>query len=623
MPCLLRPHVYLFLTLWLVSVVVAAASTGSLDSPQRLEAFIDGLIEPRMKEEHLASVSVSIVHRGELILSKAYGYSDIEQQKPADPERTLFRPGSISKLFTWIAVMQLVEQGKLDLDRDVNQYLKSFQIRDRFPSDPITLRHLMTHTPGFEDGGLGYLQPTEVDRILPLSEAMQKYQPQRILPPGRQVSYSNYGTALAGLIVANVSGLNYQEYVRRHIFEPLNMQRSTFIEPLPAHLIDDMAIAYAYEGGDFVPHPFEIISNFAPAGAMSATADDLARFMMAMLRYGKFGERRILQEVTAKTLLERAFSTDSRLPGMALGFYESIVNGYRLVGHGGDTDFFHSDLALDFQNQLGIFISVSGRTGGDLRSAFIPALYDHLFASKRESSSTERNFGNRVSDYSGEFKFWRANFSTLEKLFSLSAGIKVMPGENSSLVMEQGGEVFQYVEIGADHFQEINSENQVAFQRDDSGEVTGLIFSWGPFLSAYKAPFYETSALNQWLLGLAALVFISATLRRLYQKPEPWMVGSAVWVSVAHLAVLLVGALSFGLTAEVLGERVPWQVKVWLILPILATLLTAYLSYQAVVVWKTQIGTLFYRIRLSVVVVMSLAMVWFYWFWNMLGFQYL
>jgi CubicO group peptidase (beta-lactamase class C family) len=576
-----------------------------------------------MKEEHLASVSVSIVHRGELILSKAYGYSDIEQQKPADPERTLFRPGSISKLFTWIAVMQLVEQGKLDLDRDVNQYLKSFQIRDRFPSDPITLRHLMTHTPGFEDGGLGYLQPTEVDRILPLSEAMQKYQPQRILPPGRQVSYSNYGTALAGLIVANVSGLNYQEYVRRHIFEPLNMQRSTFIEPLPAHLIDDMAIAYAYEGGDFVPHPFEIISNFAPAGAMSATADDLARFMMAMLRYGKFGERRILQEVTAKTLLERAFSTDSRLPGMALGFYESIVNGYRLVGHGGDTDFFHSDLALDFQNQLGIFISVSGRTGGDLRSAFIPALYDHLFASKRESSSTERNFGNRVSDYSGEFKFWRANFSTLEKLFSLSAGIKVMPGENSSLVMEQGGEVFQYVEIGADHFQEINSENQVAFQRDDSGEVTGLIFSWGPFLSAYKAPFYETSALNQWLLGLAALVFISATLRRLYQKPEPWMVGSAVWVSVAHLAVLLVGALSFGLTAEVLGERVPWQVKVWLILPILATLLTAYLSYQAVVVWKTQIGTLFYRIRLSVVVVMSLAMVWFYWFWNMLGFQYL
>ena len=171
-------------------------------------------------------------------------FEDVENLVPVDPAETLFRPGSISKLFTWVAVMQLVEQGKLDLDTDVNTYLETFQIKDTF-EEPITLRHIMTHTPGFEDGGIGYLIISDADRVLPLAESMKRYQPERVNPPGAQTAYSNYATAIAGLIVANASGLSFNNYIQKYIFDPLAMNNSTFEEPLPTVLISSAGASEA------------------------------------------------------------------------------------------------------------------------------------------------------------------------------------------------------------------------------------------------------------------------------------------------------------------------------------------------------------------------------------------
>jgi CubicO group peptidase (beta-lactamase class C family) len=346
-----------------------AASASDLDNPALLESFIDGLVRPLMKNGNSPSGTVAIAKDGELIFAKGYGFQNVDEQIPVDPAATLFRPGSTSKLFTWVSVMQQVEQGNLDLDADVNTYLDNFRIRDTF-DEPITLRHILTHTPGFEDGALGYLILDDPERIMPLRESMARYQPERVNPPGKQTAYSNYATSLAGLIVENVSGTPFNDYVRQNILDPLGMTNSTFDEPLPEGLAENMAVSYRLEAGRYVEKPFEIISNFGPAGALSATATDMVRFGQAILNGGELDGQRIIGEETLDLMLTRAFSHDDRLMGMALGFYENDENGARLVGHGGDTQYFHSYLGVDKANELTFFVSFASSGGSPIRSLF-------------------------------------------------------------------------------------------------------------------------------------------------------------------------------------------------------------------------------------------------------------
>ena len=373
------------------------AAASDLDDPVALEAFIDGVVKPLMKNNNSPSGTVAVAHNGQLIFAKGYGFQDIAGQVPVDPSLTLFRPGSTSKLFTWTAVMQQVEQGKLDLDTDVNTYLTTFKIKDTF-DQPITLRNILTHTTGFEDGALGYLIVDDPAKTIPLGDAMKKSQPLRVNPPGAQTAYSNYATALAGLIVSNVSGLAFNDYIQQKILDPLGMTQSSFVEPLPERLADSMADSYKFENGGMVEQPFEIITGFGPAGALSSSATDMIRFGQAILNGGELDGVRILQAETVNEMLTRNFSHDDRLMGMALGFYEVDENGSRLVGHGGDTRWFHSYLGIVKEHELTLFVSFGGPGGSAVRSSFTPAFYDEFFPVRRHRRSRPRILPNaRVS----------------------------------------------------------------------------------------------------------------------------------------------------------------------------------------------------------------------------------
>lgn len=201
--------------------------------PAELEAFLDELLERQMEEHHIAGAAVSVVKDGELFFAKGYGYADIENGFPVDPEQTIFRIGSVTKLFTWTAVMQLVEQGKLDLDADINTYL-DFHIPDTYPA-PITLKHLLTHTSGFEDLFFEVLA-SDADKMAPAREWLVSHMPARVRPPGDVAAYSNYGTSLAGYIVARVSGRPYEQYIQEQILNPLGMVHSTAQSPIPPDL---------------------------------------------------------------------------------------------------------------------------------------------------------------------------------------------------------------------------------------------------------------------------------------------------------------------------------------------------------------------------------------------------
>jgi CubicO group peptidase (beta-lactamase class C family) len=618
----------------------AATAPADLGDAVALEAFVDGMVESLMKNHNSPSGVVAIARGGEMLFSKGYGHRDVEAGAPVDPARTLVRPGSVSKLFTWVAVMQLVEQGRLDLDTDINEYLENFRIRETFPQ-PITLRHVLTHTAGFEDGALGYLIIDDPDRIMPLAESMARYQPARVNPPGVQTAYSNYATSVAGLIVENVSGMTFAEYVREHIFDPLGMTRSTFHEPLPDGLAAHMAKSYAVEAGGFVEKPFEIISNFGPAGAQSATATDMVRFGQAILNGGELDGGRILDADTVGQMLTRQFTHDDRLMGMALGFYEIEENGVRLVGHGGDTRWFHSYLGIDQANGITFFVSFGGSGGGTVRSAFTPAFYDRYFPAEHVRPEPTAGFAERAERYAGAYGFWRSNFSKIEKALGLGSVVQVSATPDDTLVVSFAGGAKQYVEVGENLFRESTpgisliagiSPPALAFQEDADGRITGFVMDGLPFMSLRKLPLAATPTFNFTLLGLSLLIFLVVLARRWYQRadiraqsPEDRAaIGAAVYASAANLLVVVSGLVVLTVVMESLFGGISLLLKIWLVLPILATLVSVYLLYRTVIVWRQGLlAGVWSRLRYSAVTLSALFMSWFYYYWNILGFQYL
>ncbi len=631
---------------WISGTMVAllmtttAAVAANLEDPLTLEAYVDGIVTPLMKNHSSPSGTVAIVKDGELLLAKGYGYEDLEAREPVDPYQTLFRPGSTSKLFTWVAVMQLVEQGRLDLHTDVNEYLETFQIEDTF-DEPITLWHILTHTPGFEDGGLGYLIIDDPEKALPLKEAMARYQPKRVNPPGAQTAYSNYATALAGLIVANVSGMEFNEYIRVNIFEPLGMNNSSFSEPLPERLAEKMATSYKLETGDFIEKPFEIIISFGPAGALSSTATDMVKFGQAILNGGELSGNRIIGQDTLDQMLSRQFSHDDRLMGMGLGFYATDYNGIRVMGHGGDTQWFHSYLGIDAQNDLTFFVSFSGSGGSAVRTSFAPAFYERYFPRVEAPPEPPTDFSERAGKYAGTYSFWRSNFSTIEKALGLGGGVTVAPTENNTLVVVLGDKAKQYAEVEENLFREMSPNvpllstfipRLIAFQENEGGDVTGFIIDGLPFMSLRKLPAHATSNFNFTLLGISMVVFLFVLLRRFFQRAairaltaeNRSAINAAVWASGANWLVVLSGVVVISAVSDSLFSGLPLAVKIWLVLPIIAFVAGLYLLYKTLFVWlQGLLGGFWARIRYTVVTLCGLFMCWFYWFWNILGWQYM
>ena len=284
------------------------------NDPIEVSSFIDGVMATSMRNNHVPGAVVVVVKEGEVFFAKGYGYADLENKIPVDPATTLFRPGSVSKLFTWTAIMQLVEEGKLDLDKDVNTYL-DFEIPDTF-SEPITLRNILTHTAGFEDIGNGLFKIDET-LVSSLETYVKEYQPARVFPPGTTGAYSNYGSALSGYIVERITGMAFEDYIAENILRPLGMNHSTFEQPLPPSLIDDMAEGYNHVNAEYIKASFEfVVGN--PAGALSATGLDMANFMIAHLQDGRFKNTQILSPETTQQMHSPLYRPDPQLDGMAI-----------------------------------------------------------------------------------------------------------------------------------------------------------------------------------------------------------------------------------------------------------------------------------------------------------------
>lgn len=625
----------------LATVACASSMPADPSDTKALEAFADSVVPTLMKNHNSPSGTLAIAKGGQLVLAEGYGYQDIDRRIPVDPHQTLFRPGSVSKLFTWVAVMQLVEQGKLRLDEDVNTYLAGFKIRDTF-EQPITLRHIMTHTAGFEDGSLGFLILADPVRVIPLRDAMERYQPRRVNPPGVQTAYSNYATALAGHIVATVSGLPFNEYVARNIFDVLQMQRSTFAEPLPPHLAEDMAVGYVAAQGRYQQGFFELLSRFGPAGSLSSTSTDMMKFALAIMRGGEFEGRRILQAATVEQMLTRAFSHDERLMGMALGFYERELNGYRLLGHAGAMLFFHSDFVIDPQHDLAIFTSFGAAGGAVVNATFLRAFYDHFYPAAPQPEPTAiADFATRAEAFEGTYLPWRASFSKFEKARRLVGdGLRVTATPDHALILTNESGSKRYVETERNLFREVDpnfmlgvlgNPRQIAFQEGAEGEITGLVLDGRPFASNYKASFYQTGGFSRALAKVTMLVFVMVLVAALFQRtryPNATVADKrarrvALFSAGVNIVVLMLGVVVMSRIGANPFGQLPWMFRAFVWLPLLVVIAALLMLLQTTLVWKHGLlASLWERASYSVIAVCSVAMCWFYAYWNLIGPQY-
>lgn len=514
---------------------------------QDVSAFLDGIMPQQLAREDIAGAVISIVKDGKVIFAKGYGYSDVEKKKPVSPEDTLFRPGSISKLFTWTAVMQLVEQGKLDLDRDVNDYL-DFKIPATYPK-PITLRNIMTHTPGFEES-VQELFVADAKDLQPLGPYLQKHLPTRIFPPGTTPAYSNYATALAGYIVQRVSGQDYFEYIDEHIIKPLGMTHSTFRQPLPDALAPLMSKGYTVASQP--AKKFEFVQA-APAGSSSVSAMDMTHLMIAHLQNGKYENVQILKPETAEMMHSRQFANLPDMNGMCLGFYEETRNGHRIIGHAGDTDYFHSDLHLMPDTQLGFFVSYNSAGKGDVRAreAVWHAFLDRYFPIDLKDAPPVATAASDADQVVGHYIVSRRSQDNILSMLTVVGEMDVVRNEDGTIsakdLKDMNGEPKKFREISPMMFRDVNHQDRLAFKKDDSGNTVAVIDF--PFMVFQKASAWENSAFQLPLIIVSLVVLlltvllwpVSALIRRHYGKSltmSPGQKRLRLLVRLACIAVL-------------------------------------------------------------------------------------
>ncbi|WP_449061447.1 serine hydrolase domain-containing protein [Planomonospora algeriensis] len=532
----------LITALVLATAPVHAAPVNAVRSPDLpgIGALVDEHVTTAMAEEKVPGVAVTVVAGGRRVVDEGYGWADVERRLPVDPERTRFLIGSETKLFTAQAALQLVREGKLDLDADVNTYLTAFKIRDTYPGRPVTLRNLLTHTAGFDED---HVVGSGTD-VRPLGEALAATQPARLRPPGTGVSYSNYGVALAGHLVETVAGTPFEEYVDRRVFAPLGMADSVIacdgLKDTKAYLADGSATTAN-------------CADFAASGAGPAsTASDMGRYMLAQL-----SQDALLGPGVAAEMQRRQYTEDPRLPGMGFMWEESPYKGHRLLFKGGDMPGMHTYMILLPEQGIGIHLMSNGDgTGRHGLDGFELAhkIIDRYLPDARPPSVSALP-GASAERYEGWYQSSRTSHGSVLKVQALTDSPVHVTATADGGVLTTGfkGRQVRWIQFQPGVFQEEGGWDRIAFPEPGQLAIsrsTVVFDRIGPLdhpslhLGLLAAGLCASLAA---LLGFPVAAVVRAARRRQSSPPAgprlprllAWLAGAAVVVFTAGFGSLL------------------------------------------------------------------------------------
>ncbi|HEY1719881.1 MAG TPA: serine hydrolase domain-containing protein [Magnetospirillaceae bacterium] len=515
----------------LVNLTVAKADPAPLD-PVRVGAFFDGAVAEVMRNQHVAGATVAVVDRSGVVLTRGYGMARLDPYQTAD-DSTLFRVGSISKTVLWIAVMQLVEQHKITLDDPINDHLPpELRIPDEGFKEPIRIRHLMTHSAGFEDGVFGDFFTFDPNRLVPLDDYLRTHRVHRVREAGTLSVYSNYGAALAGALVAHVSGQPWPDYAEQHILRPLGMETATYREPYPDNIGKARglpapmppAIAAKVTAGfsrwayAFRQHPFEYVGNVMPAGAMSASAKDMAAYMRALLDPALMEKAGVLKAATALEMRKALFANTPELGAWRHGFGDLTYDGNRPgFGHDGALTFQRSTMEIFPDDGVAFFISINTPTGSSILYD-LPATFLAQFVGPGAPAPVRAaNAMQEAAKVVGVYRPLRLPYYRTERaIMRYGAGFPVIALPNGDILA--GKPAFRFTPIGGGVFVSNEHHVKMAFHKVNG---TMLYFDAGSAGPAERIGYFQQFAwmrLIYEIAGLAAVIAIIADAWRMIAR---------------------------------------------------------------------------------------------------------
>ena len=609
----------------------AAQADGPRD-PAEMRTFFEGLYGGLERAHHLSGMTVAVVRDGQTLFLRGYGYADIEHRKRVDPEKTLFRLGSVSKAFTWTAVMQLIAEGRLDVNSSIQQFVPDeLEIRSPWRVQP-TIRDLMTHTPGYDDlPVIGLFRRTPYAGTL--HDALAEVQPIMVRKPGEMVSYSNYGAALAGYIVERISGVTFEEYTESQILRPLGMSDgATFRQPVPEELSANVATGYRWSNGELQPQGFEYVP-LAPAGGGSASAAAMARFMLAHLGDGHIGDARIMPDWTARQMREPLYRATPRSGAWLHGLYELRSDSPRVYGHGGDTLWFHSLLAFFPESQTGLFISLNSDSGAAARGEVYQAFLSHYYPQPDlEIPAPLAGAQERTRAIAGWYQTTRLPRRTAARISALW-GSRAMKAEGPGRLLVSGPGMpapLHYVETEPWVYREVRGPGRLAFTAASQQPPDAAHFSNEPFsaytrIAMYAAPPVQIAIAAICSLGIliSLIAYPIAAIQRhlgnLTVDTRMRVSQLVAWATSVAFTVFLVSLLNglqdpnqivFGLPPALVAAQ--WAGRIGAILSVIT-------AASAVILWARGFGSVIARLAHTAAVLCQVVLALWAAGWNLLG----
>ncbi len=616
--------IFLITNLFVPLSVSAEADVRGPQSKEELQKFVDTYFQNNLNKKNVPGAIVTIVKNGEVLLSKGYGYADLDQKTPAT-DKSVFRIGSISKSFTATAAMQLVEQGKLDLHKDINQYLSSYQIKKTFDK-PITLHHLLTHTSGL-DAQTYAITTQDIKMKETMAQYLSHNLPKRILSPGVEAQYSNYGFGIIGNLVEERSGMSFEDYMQKHIFQPLGMGKSSF--DLKNNIAPDLATSYQYVNGKYQPYPYDYV-QLSAAGELNTTAPDMANFMIAHLQNGLFQDKQILSEETAKLMHSKHFTKHPKMPGIAYGFFESYQNDLPAIMHQGTISGFSSEMYLIPDEQLGILVSANSTQGRSLYEGFRTEFLDHYYPMKNQANPIkektalpelklfEGNYNDNINPLHGYGKW----ISFLKPPLNIS----ILDNGNLTLKWAAFEKEKEFAEISPRYFQEVNGNERIhLFQAKDGKQQ--LVLGYLPYATFEKLPWYS-GVHSIFLFGvpilfvLVSLIFLINWFIRRKRKVADHTY--TVKFRKMFFAIAVFNIAFFLITMPFLGEAIVYGLPSWYTdivcsIPFGTFLLGLWLSWILWKLYKEKVGSWWTKLSYFILVLCSLGYPMFLFYWNFLS----
>ena len=599
---------------------------------KEVEDFTDEFFKQNMEQYHVPGVAIAFVKDDQVAFMEGYGYADVENKIKVEPQKTVFGIGSISKLLTTTAVMQQVEAGQIDLNKDVNEYLEAFKVKNTFKA-PVTMKSLLTHSSGFIQSSIG-IGTRNLNEIKELGNYLKTALPKIKYEPRTFFSYSNQGMSLAGYIVECISRIKFEDYMKKNIFEPLQMKDSSFKQPIPENMKSNQAIGYGYEvQKQRLFRTPSMYYHVVPAGGCYTTVEDMSKFIIANLNDGKYKDNQILDKNTMNEMHEQHFTHNEKMPGQAYGFWESFENNKRALFHTGTTDGYASLLYMIPEEKIG-FIICYNLPSDKLRSSFLSSFLDTFYPVIEDEIIPDLKEDKESSEkYEGLYWNVEKPRDTIDKIeILMSEGlISVKETDNGSLKLTDyyGKAMGEYREIEPAVFQKVQGEEIITFKTKSAKIDRTYLYFKNEALE--KVRWYENRMISI-ILGIVSLLivmvspFIWVTIfirGKLKKEEKSFLEKYGAYIGLLSSVLIVVFCVIAAMITMKLGKYafmfgIPLSLKMTLMIPVLLCGISAGLLVTSVLAWKhnywTRAKRYFFSIYTGSVILFLICLE----FWNMI-----